>query len=257
VRVRSSRSAIAVTFYAALVLVIAGVLLAVFPLFLPDGFASRIGHNSEGLVLALVVAAWVQFQRPRLTAGRREWAVTGVAAAILLALGVALLLSDLPSRFRTLNETFLALALLIPYLQLRRPLSRRVVWGAAGVILLVVVLFNRSAAVTDLAETLGVLLLAPLAFDVVDRGILDPGAATSPRLRRTWYALLIAAPVCFSVLEYRIGVDGLLGEAVRYAVRITEAFVCLLLVELYFAVALQRTGRPVVVVDRAPAAALR
>ena len=58
-------------------------------------------------------------------------------------------------------------------------------------------------------------------------------------------------PITLSVLEYRVGVDGVLGAAVRYGVRVTEAFICLLLVELYFAVLLGRTGRQ----EPAPAAA--
>jgi len=107
----------------------------------------------------------------------------------------------------------------------------------------VVVGFQSSAAVTDLAETLGLLILAPIAFDLVDRGILDRDARTSPRSRWLWYATLVAAPVALSVLEYQVGLDGVLGVAVRYGVRVTEAFVCLLLVELYLAVCLGRTGR--------------
>jgi hypothetical protein len=252
--VPSNRTTVTATYYAALVLVLAGVLLEIFPLVLPDALAGRIGHNSEGYVLALVVAAWVQFARPRLVADRRQWGLTALAAAVLFAVGIALLLSDLPSRFRTLNEAFLALGLLIPYLQLPRPLRRSVVWTTVAVVLVLVVAFNRTAAVTDLAESLAVLLLAPVAFDVVDRGILDPQAGTSPALRRAWYALLVAAPVCFSLLEYQIALGGLPGEVARYCVRITEAFVCLLLVEFYFAVALRRTGRRESVAERLTAA---
>jgi hypothetical protein len=241
---RIDRTAVTGTFYAALVVAVAGVLFEVFPRLLPEALAVRIGHNSEGLVLALVLALWIEFARPRLAQSRREWPLTALAAAGYCAVGLFLLDSDLPSRFRTLNETFLAAALLVPYLQLRRPLPRRLAVSAAGAVLLVIVVFNRTAVVTNLAETLGVLLLAPLAFDVVDRGILDAGARTSPRRRRGWYALLVAVPVILSLLEYRIGVHGgVVGEAVRYGVRITEAFACLLLVQLYFAVALGRTGR--------------
>jgi hypothetical protein len=236
---------VVVTFYTALLLVLGAVLFQVLPTLLPDALATRIGHNSEGLVLALVVAFWVQFARPRLAAGRREWPVTALAAVAMLTVGVLLLVTDLPSRFRTLNEAFLALALLIPYLQLRRPFPRQLPWWCAIVVLLVVVAFNRSTAVTNLAEAFGILLLAPLAFDVVDRGILDPSADPAPHRRWAWYALLVAVPVCFSLFEYHVGLRGLLGEAVRYGVRITEAFVCLLLVQPYFAVVLDRTtGRP-------------
>jgi hypothetical protein len=39
-----------------------------------------------------------------------------------------------------------------------------------------------------------------------------------------------------------LGVAGLLGEAVRYGVRITEAFVCLILVGPFLSVVLGRTG---------------
>ena len=58
-------------------------------------------------------------------------------------------------------------------------------------------------------------------------------------------------PIVLSVLEYQVGVDGVAGVAVRYGVRVTEAFVCLLLVEVYLAVLLGRTGRR----DAAPAPA--
>lgn len=239
---RRNTTALSLAFYGGLVLLIALVLAQALPLLLPDGLAIRIGHNSEGLVLALVVACWIQYVRPWVTAGGRSSVVVGVAVACA-ALGVALLLSDLPSRFRTLNETFLAAAVLIPYLQVRRPLPRGVAAALSGVVLLAVIAFNRTGAVTDLAETLGVLVLAPIAFDIVDRGILDPTAATSARVRTAWYAFLVLAPVAFSVLEYQVGVTGLLGEALRYAVRITEAFVCLLLVGLYVTALRGRTDR--------------
>lgn len=235
--------ALVVAFYVAVSAVLVGVLLEVWPAVLPGSVAGRIGRNSEAYLLALVVAAWIQFARPRLSGHDREWMLTGLAAAVFLAGGLALLASDLPSRFRTLNEAFLALVLLLPYLQLRRPLPRYLAAGLAAAVLAVVVVFNRTAGVTDLAETLGILVLAPVAFDLVDRGILDPSARTSEWSRWSWYALLVAVPVVLSVLEYRVGVDGLAGEVVRYGVRGTEAFVCLLLVELYLAVLLDRRGR--------------
>jgi hypothetical protein len=98
--------------------------------------------------------------------------------------------------------------------------------------------------VTDLAEALGVLILAPIAFDLVDRAVVQPGARTSTPLRYCWYAALVAVPVLFSVLEYRVGVGGVADGVVRYGVRLTEAFLGLLLVELYLAVALGRATAP-------------
>ena len=233
-----------VVFYGGLALVLASTLFQWLGKVAPDAVASRVGHNSEGYLAALAVVSWIQYVRPRLTGHRREWLVTAAVAALWLALGLALVASDLPSRWRTLNETCLALALLLPYLQLRRPLPRAVPAGIAVGLFVVVVAFESTAAVTDLAETFGILILAPVAFDLVDRGILDPTARTTPRTRWLWYATLVVVPIVLSVLEYRVGVDGVLGVAVRYGVRVTEAFVCLLLVELYLAVLLGRTGRP-------------
>ena len=131
----------------------------------------------------------------------------------------------------------------MPYVQFRRPLPGRLaLWLAVGVLALTVAL-NRTAIVTDLAEMLAAVILVPLALDVVDRGILDPQAETNRPARYGWYAFLVIAPIVFSVLQYQVGFDGLLGEALRYLVRIAEVFITLLLVELYATVVLGRTGR--------------
>lgn len=228
-------------FYGGLVVVLGGILAGLWPALLPPAISVRVGHNSEGFLLALLLAPWIQFVRPRLAGTAREWPVTAAVAAVCAALGVFLLVTDLPSRVRTLNEAFLAAALLIPYVQLRRPLRTSVAGAITAGTLAVMVFGERTQSVTDLAEVLGVLLLAPIALDLVDRAILDGSARPSPRLRSGWYAFLVAAPVLFSVLEYRVGVG---GGALRYAVRITEAFVCLLLVELYFAVTPPRRRPP-------------
>jgi hypothetical protein len=136
----------------------------------------------------------------------------------------------------------LAAAVLVPYVQIRRPLPSNLAILASLAVLALIVFGERTQVVTDLAETLGALALAAIGFDVVDRGILDPHAPTSARLRYAWYALLVVTPIAFSVLEYAVGVSGVAGEVTRYGVRITEAFLCMLLVELYFAVGLGRTG---------------
>ena len=233
---------VSVVFYVALGAVVAGVLLVVLDDVLPRRIATRIGFNSEGLLLALLIAAWIQFARPRLAGTRREWAVTGAVAAACVALAVLLLMTDFPSRFKTLNETFLAAALLIPYLQLHRRPSPRIAALLSLGVLAVMVLGGRTEIVTDLAEMLGALLLAPLAFDAVDRGILDPQARTSRALRYAWYAALVVVPVTLSVLQHGQVFSGPAGDVTRYGVRLHESFVFILLVELYFAVALGRRG---------------
>ncbi len=238
----SRSTVITVAFFGALLTVVAGVLLELASLVLPEGLAARIGRNSEGLVLALLLAGWIGFARPALAGRPGQWRPTVLAAAGCLAVGVALLLSDLPSRFRTLNESFLAAALLLPYLQARRPLPPRLAAGLSLAVLVLVVAFNRTGAVTGLAESLGVLLLAPIAFDLVDRQILDPSARVARGLRAGWYAFLIVTPVVLSLLQGRLDPGGLAGEGLRYGARLTEAFVCLLLVELSLTSGVRGTG---------------
>jgi hypothetical protein len=231
-----------IVFYGGLVALLAGILLEIFPRFLPDRVADRIGHNSEGLLLALVLALWIEHARPKVSGSRLQWPLTLAVAVACAVAAVFLLWTDLPSRFRTLNEPFLAAAVLVPYVQIRRPLPSNLAILASLAVLALIVFGERTQVVTDLAETLGALVLAPIGFDVVDRGILDLHAPTSARLRYGWYTLLVVTPIAFSVLEYAVGVSGVAGEVTRYGVRIAEAFLCMLLVELYFAVGLGRTG---------------
>jgi hypothetical protein len=254
-RVNTRGKVLAVVFYGGLLLVLASVLFVILSKIAPHAISIRIGHNTEGYLAALVAGAWIQYVRPRLTGHRLEWPVVAVVAVVLIAIGVALIATDLPSRFRTLNEAFLALGLLLPYLQLRRPLPRALPAAIAIVLFVGVVIFEQTATVTDAAETFGILILAPIGFDLVDRGILEPAARTSPRVRWSWYAALVVVPIVLSVLEYQVGVSGVFGTAVRYGVRVTEAFVCLLLLELYFAVGLGWTGRRVTAAHRAGSAA--
>jgi hypothetical protein len=239
---RSSRVTLGIVFYGGLVALLAGILLEIFPRFLPDRVADRIGHNSEGLLLALVLALWIEHARPKVSGSRLQWPLTLAVAVACAVAAVFLLWTDLPSRFRTLNEPFLAAAVLVPYVQIRRPLPSNLAILASLAVLALIVFGERTQVVTDLAETLGALVLAPIGFDVVDRGILDLHAPTSARLRYGWYTLLVVTPIAFSVLQYAVGVSGVAGEVTRYGVRIAEAFLCMLLVELYFAVGLGRTG---------------
>jgi len=233
---------VTLAFYAGLSLLVAAILLELLPKLLPDGLAGPIGRDSEGLVLALLLALWIQFARPRLTGHPREWAVTVAVAAALVALGLLLLATDLPSRFRTHNETLVAAGVVIAYLQWRRPVPARVALGIAGVFLVLIVVANGTEVMTQFAESVGAFLLVPIAFDVVDRGIFDRDALTSAALRYGWYVLLVAAPLAISLVRRSDGL-GPATDAIRYSGRLQEAFVCVLILELYFAVGLGRTGR--------------
>ncbi|MCW2633887.1 MAG: hypothetical protein JWQ99_254 [Blastococcus sp.] len=224
-----------IVFYGGLVLLMASILLQFLADVLPDGTARRIGFNSEGFVLALIVAGWIQFARPRLRRSRTEWPATLLVGLVLVAVGVGLLVTDLPSRFRTLNETFLAAGLVVPYLQLPRPLPRWVPLAISGTFFAVIVLFSRTELVTGLAETLGALVLLPLAVDVFDRHILDADARPSGG-RYGFYAALVLVPITFSVLERVLDPGGVLHPITRYGVRLHESFICVVLVVAYFAV---------------------
>lgn len=239
---RWNRTVLGIVFYGGLTAVLLGIWFEIFPMFLPAAVADRIGHNSEGVLLTLLLALWIQYARTNLFGSSREWPLTSAAASACLAIAIFLLLTDLPSRFRTLNETFLAATVLIPYVQVRRPLPSNLATWLSVAMLVTIVFSQRTQIGTDLAESLGVLVLAPIGFDIVDRGILDPEAPTSTRLRYAWYVTLVVTPIAFSLLEYRLDLSGAAGEVTRYAVRIAEAFLFMLLVEMYLAVGLGRTG---------------
>jgi hypothetical protein len=247
---------ISTLFYVAVAALLAGVLFKIWPQVLPASLATRIGHNSEGYILTLVIAPWIQFVRPRLSGTRAEWIVTILAGLAFGALTVYLLTGHgVASRFKTLNEGTLAAALLLPYVQIRRPFPRMVALVAAVVLIAVTVVTNRTSETTDMAETYGMLVLGVVGFDVVDRGILDPSARTSAPLRYGWYAFLVIAPIVFSLAEYHFhaGDTGVVGTPIRFLVRITEAFVFALFTTGFFAVGLGRTGRTADASDPAPA----
>ena len=234
---------VSVAYYSLLLIATAAIQLQLLPRLLPDPIATRVGHNSEGYVLALVIAAWIQFVRPRLHLSDRRLLTVIAVSTLCFAVAMLLFLSDYPSRIKTLNETFFALAVLIPYVQLQRMPSRRTAVLHSALVLLVIVIAGSTALVTDLAETLGALLLTPIGLYVVDRGILDETAKTWPPWRYAWYAMLLTLPFVMSGLQYDIGLSGILNDTTRYIVRFHEAFVFILLVELFFAVGLGRTGR--------------
>lgn len=209
----------------------------------PHQLAKHVSEDSEGLLLALLLPAWVQYARPRLRGSAREWPATLLAAAVVLVVGLVCYLVDgVPPKIATLNETFLALAVLLPYAQLPRPLPRALALGLPGAVLLLVLVASGTTLVTDLAEGLVMLVLAPLGLDVVDRDVLEGERAAPPEpVRWLWYAFLVVAPVAVSVLEGHVG--GVGATALRYAVRVQESFVGVLLTGLYLAVLLPAAGR--------------
>lgn len=210
---------------------------------LPPWVATHVGKDSEAILLALVLPAWVQFARPRLRGHRREWGVTALAVAVLVVLGVWMYATPpIPGNVETLNESLFACAALIPYVQLKRPVSRLLAIGIPVVLLVLILAASGTALVTNLAELLAMLILVPLGLDVVDRAILEPQVSTSSKVRWSWYALLLAAPIFISVVLADAFPPGATADAVRYAIRVQEAWVGLLLLQIYFAVGHGRVG---------------
>ncbi|MFG2005618.1 hypothetical protein ACGFNU_41370 [Spirillospora sp. NPDC048911] len=240
--IRNRDNLLSAGYYALLILLVSAVLFQVLSDILPVG-AKQVSHNTEAYTTAAILALWVQFARPRLHGSRWEWPVTWAVA--LCAFGVALLFylaEEWPTRVTTLNEAFFALAALIPYVQPRRR-HRDAALVLSGLTLALIVFGGWTAIVTDMAEALAVLLLAPLALDVFDRRVLDPAAPAARTRRIGWFAFLIVAPVVLHVLAYRIGLSGIPGDVVRYAVRFYEAFIFLLIFQLFFAVVTPRRAR--------------
>lgn len=237
------RAVVGWIFYGGLALLLGLILLDLLADILPAKLARRIGYNSEGYLFALVAAAWIQFARPRLS-DRSRGPLTTAAALGCLVVGLLLLDSELPSRFKTLNEPMIALALVLPYLTLRRAVPRAVLLIPPLILLGVIVglTLDPDGLVINLAETFGYWFLVPIVFDLTDKAILDPAAETSPPTRYLTYAVLTVVPVTVSALGMAEREGGGVHAGLSYLGRIHESFIGVLLPALYFAVVLGRTG---------------
>jgi hypothetical protein len=233
-----------VVFYAGLALLLGLILADLLRDLIPVRIARRIGYNSEGYLFALIIGAWIQFVMPRLTPARR-WPVTVAGALVGAGIGFSLYGSNLPSQFKTLNEPLISLGLVLPYLALRRPLGRWVNLVPVLVLIGVVLAMNTDpdGLAVDLAETYGYWLLVPIAFDIADRGILDP-AVTSKTVRYSTYAVMIVLPTTVSVLGVEERNGGGIHAWLSYLGRVHESFIGVVLLMLFFAIGHGRTGRP-------------
>jgi hypothetical protein len=237
------KGALTIAFYSALVALIVAIMFELLPSVTSDLIAGRIARNSEGIVLLLIIAAWIQFARPHLAKTTRQWPISLGVAVVCLALGLLLFFTDPNNRVKTLNETFLAASVLIPYMQLPRPIPRAVPLGISGAFLLLVLVGNTNPTITLMAEAMAALIMTPIALDIVDKGILDANATTVRAVRYAWYTFLVIGPLVFWATDNGATVSGWLGDVLTYAGRTTEVFLCLLILELYFAVGHGRIGR--------------
>jgi hypothetical protein len=235
----------AIVYYGGLAVGLALILLQRLDDIVGKSLATHIAHNSEAYLAALVLTAWIQFVRPRLAGTRAEWPVAIAVGVVLVVIGIVLVQTHLPSRFRTLNEAFIGMGLLIPYVQARRPLNRVVSLGVPGVMLLLVLVAGNTGVIKDQAESAMMIILLPIGLDLIDRGILQSDAVTSVRQRYAWYAALILVPVLFVALRKGAHVGGWAGNRMLYSQRGLEGYILVFFLEVYLAVCLGWVGRRV------------
>jgi hypothetical protein len=244
---RNWQRAVAGVYYGGLCVLLALIISKTLTKLIPGKVGTHIGYDSEGYLLALLLPLWIEYARPRLAGRRIEWAVTTAAAVAMF--GVFLLLYNSHSivgTVKTLNETFFALAFLIPYVQRTRRPPEYVAWGCAlGVLVIVLVAYNTASAVVTrhLAEGVVMMILAPIAFDITDRDILQPDRPSPLRVRQAWWVLLVLLPLLFIVLR-DAHLSATLEAAARYVTRAQEAFAGMLLLEIYFAIRRSRWLNP-------------
>jgi hypothetical protein len=234
---RGTEPRVAATFYLVTTVALVVLVTKAQLLVLPDGLATHVGHNSEVLALALLLAAGLDGFRPLALRSPRLSATVAVG---LFVLGLFLVTGPVPATVKTLNEPVFAASVLWLYVLLRRPL--RWALGVPAVLLAVVVLGYHTSTVTLQAESICALILAPVSLDLADRRLLDRSAADRPEWRWAWTAFLLVFPVLLMVVK-RQGLEGVAADIVRYPSRGTEAFWGLALVHLYFAARLRVSSR--------------
>lgn len=223
-----------VVFYVAVFALLALIVGKQLSTVLPGSVASQIGHNSESLCFALLVCAMIQFLRPASLSTSRRWSVSAAIAIGCIGIGWLLVLSDLPSSVATLNEPIIAGGVLALFLQLRRPL--RWPWAYAAAVLVFIVALFDTALVLDQAESLVLILLAPVGLDVMDRMVLEGRRYDVAIRRHVWCAGLIVFALTMMALApwARDDLAGGLRLGIDYAHRAAEAYWGWLLVHLYF-----------------------
>ncbi len=224
---------VAVLFFGGLSAVVVLILTKQLSTALPDAMARQIGRNNEGLVVVLVAGTWIQFVRPRLSGHALQYPLAIGAGLVLLAVGLWLYHGSWPGQYATLNESAFGLAVVIPYLQLRRPLP---VW-ALGIPIAAVAMpaiGGGNELTTNLAEMFGAVFFVAVTVDVVDHGILD--GSPVPRARvLVWIGAMVAAVGLLRVVTDRTP-ENVVESVIRYTSRATEMFFASAILLLYFSI---------------------
>lgn len=190
-------------------------------------------HLTNAVLMALLMSATIQFIRPAVHGRPERWIIVDALAASCGALGwvLAILRFDIAPPVAAMSEVFIALAFIVAYVHLDRPVPAAPYLSVA--LLVLVGLLHASIVATLETGGLAVWIAAPLSFDVYDRPILAGGAAADHRKRREWYACLLGLPAAFSVFA-QVGPSTLLGHLGHDGSRASDGLLALLLVHLYF-----------------------
>jgi hypothetical protein len=230
-----TRGTKAVAYYVAtaigLFIIIQGDLL---PALLPTKLAQQVGNEGEAVAFAALVAATIQWVRPWACSKPNRYLAVAPLALASVAFGIYLLNSGLPGRFATYSESFVAAGVLAFYVLIPRPF-RQALW-LVPIMLAIIILGYDTTFVFKQSEDLVMIMLAPIAFDVVDRTILDPKAKERPVLRIVWcVALVLAWLVFWQVADaMRPTIEGPFENTIDYAHRANEAYWGYLIITMYF-----------------------
>lgn len=235
-----------IAFYGGLLLLLALILSKNLSQLGPERVMTAIAYDSESYVFAIGLAAWIQWGCWKLH-GRTRWSAAAALSLLFAGLTVFTLTADLPGSVKTLNEAFFALAVLVPFVTLPRPLGA---WPVAGSLLLAILIGVAvgvwpGSLVVALAEGMTILALTPWAFDVLDREVLDPRANVSNWSRLVLYCVLFLVPMFVVALGVeRRTQGGFINDVLHYLGRSQESFVGVLLVMVYLAAvrAVQRSS---------------
>lgn len=206
----------------------------------PAGIGKHIIRNDEGYALALLLAGWIDFVRPRLAGSERRWQLTLMTAVVFIALGFLIQVGT-PGSVATMNETLFSCAVLFCYFELSRPLPN---WAWALPVLAVIfaAVTGENNTVARQAETVAAFVLVPIAFDYADRSVLE---ADQPRrwIRLApWMTFLAAAAVALHVLRPS-DPQNVVEDVLLFCSRMPEVAIAVLLLHIYF-VALDAARHP-------------
>jgi hypothetical protein len=197
----------------------------------PAGIGKHIIRNDEGYALALLLASWIEFVRPRLAVSPRRWYFTLTAAAVFASLGFLIQVGT-PGSVATMNETLFACSVLFCYFELARPLPTWA-WVLPALAIMVAAVAGGNNTVARQAETLAAFVLIPVALDFVDRSVLEAHQARQWKLLGPWMGFLAVAVVALHIVRPS-NPQNLVEDVLLFCSRMPEVAIAVLLLHTYF-----------------------